>query len=118
MRSHAHADRSGGDTASEPTLTCCATLLAVYFILATSMFGVGMPAGRRLRVRVRASVGMPRRHRPLTTPAKPTDALPLPTDCDRLVLLPPLYLPLSPTASPPPPRHHLHPTPQVTSCPV
>ena len=45
MRSHAHADRSGGDTASEPTLTCCATLLAVYFILATSMFGVGMPAG-------------------------------------------------------------------------
>ena len=40
----------------EPTLTCCATLLAVYFILATSMFGVGLPSGLRLRVRVRASV--------------------------------------------------------------
>ena len=43
----------------EPTLTCCATLLAVYFILATSMFGVGLPSGLRLRVRVRASVGLP-----------------------------------------------------------
>ena len=37
--------RSEGDGASEPTLACCATLLAVYFVLAVTMFGVGLPAG-------------------------------------------------------------------------
>ena len=37
--------RSNRDHASEPTLACCATLLAVYFVLAFTMFGVGLPAG-------------------------------------------------------------------------
>ena len=98
MRSHAHADRSGGDTASEPTLTCCATLLAVYFILATSMFGVGMPAGRRLRVRVRASVGMPAgtdHSRPLPSPLMPYHCL--------LTAIDSYCFPLSTSPSPRPP---------------
>ena len=40
--------RSAGDDASEPTLACCATLLAVYFVLAVTMFGVGLPAGKQV----------------------------------------------------------------------
>jgi hypothetical protein len=41
------ASEGGIDGGFEPTLACCATLLAVYFVLAFSLFGVGLPAGRR-----------------------------------------------------------------------
>ena len=44
--------RSNLDHASEPTLACCATLLAVYFVLAFTMFGVGLPAGAAHLLRV------------------------------------------------------------------
>ena len=37
--------RSAGDGASEPTLACCTTFLLTYFLLAVTMFGVGLPAG-------------------------------------------------------------------------